>query len=100
MGAGRNGARLLWKSGDILGETVALCRFSVHSVFMSDSGPGGEYFWCLRHQRVESGADLCAAKYRLGPYTSKAEAEQALQRVSERNEEWETEDARWTGEQG
>ena len=83
-----------------MGETVALGRFSVHSVLMSDSGPGGGgYFWCLRHQRVESGADLCAAKYRLGPYDSKAEAEQALQRVSDRNEEWEAEDARWTGEE-
>lgn len=66
---------------------------------MSDEEmPAGEYFWCLRHQQVESGDDVCAARYRLGPYRSPAEAEQALDRVQERNEEWDAEDVRWAGE--
>lgn len=58
----------------------------------------GKYYWCLKHQRVETGDDVCAARHRLGPYESPAEAEQALARVRERNELWEAEDARWHGE--
>jgi hypothetical protein len=56
------------------------------------------YFWCLRHERVESGDGMCAAKHRLGPFDTVAEAERALQRVQERNEAWEEEDQRWRGE--
>ena len=65
---------------------------------MNRSGNGGRYYWCLRHRRVESDTDACAAKYTLGPYASPAEAERALDRVRDRNEEWEAEDARWDGE--
>lgn len=57
-----------------------------------------EYFWCLRHERVESDDDVCPAKYLLGPYGSPAEAERALELVQQRNEAWEAEDARWAGE--
>lgn len=56
------------------------------------------YYWCLRHQRVEHGDDVCPARYRLGPYESGAEAELALHKVQERNEAWDAEDARWEGE--
>ncbi|HEX6077900.1 MAG TPA: hypothetical protein VFZ32_21905 [Micromonosporaceae bacterium] len=56
-----------------------------------------EFYWCLRHRRVESGDGMCPGKYRLGPYHSRGEAEQALDRVRQRNEEWEAEDARWHG---
>lgn len=66
---------------------------------MSDSGSGTQYFWCIRHHRVETGADVCAARYVLGPYHSAADAEHALERVRERNEAWEAEDARWAGEE-
>jgi hypothetical protein len=65
---------------------------------MSDSGLGGAYFWCLRHHRVETEADACAAKYRLGPYASADDAAHALDRVKERNQAWDAEDARWAGE--
>jgi hypothetical protein len=58
----------------------------------------GGYYWCVRHERVESGDDLCPAKFRLGPFQSATEAEHALERVRERNEQWEAEDARWYGE--
>jgi hypothetical protein len=34
----------------------------------------------------------------MGPYSTAAEAEQALTRVAERNERWDAEDARWRGE--
>jgi hypothetical protein len=53
------------------------------------------YYWCLKHQRVESGDGMCRAKHRLGPYETVSDAEHAVQRVQERNEEWEEEDRRW-----
>ncbi|MTK05156.1 hypothetical protein FF096_24640 [Micromonospora sp. CP22] len=79
------------------GVPVAVGRFRVHSDAMSDSGRG-RYYWCTRHHRVETGADVCPARHVLGPYGSAADAENALQQVRERNEAWEAEDARWTGE--
>jgi hypothetical protein len=65
---------------------------------MGESGRT-RYFWCLRHQRVETEADACPAFELLGPYVSAAEAENALERVRQRNEEWDAEDARWSGEE-
>ncbi len=70
----------------------------MHSDVMSNSGTGGRYFWCLRHNRVETDSNACAERYRLGPYASAAQAERALDRVVERNAEWDAEDARWSGE--
>jgi hypothetical protein len=58
------------------------------------------YFWCLRHERVESGDDVCAARHRVGPFASPADAALALDRVRERNEAWDAEDERWHGEPG
>ncbi|GAA2465025.1 hypothetical protein Ahu01nite_007440 [Winogradskya humida] len=81
-----------------LPESVAHGRFEVHSDGMNDSGPGGGYFWCLRHKRVESGDDVCPAQFRLGPYSSADDATRALDKVEKRNAEWDAEDARWTGE--
>lgn len=81
------------------GESVALGRFAVHSDGMSNSGTDERYYWCLRHDRVETGANLCAVRHRLGPYASATEAEHALERVRERNAAWDAEDARWTGEE-
>jgi hypothetical protein len=80
-----------------LRESVAHVRFAVHSDVMSSSG-AERYYWCLTHQRVETEATKCAARNRLGPYDSAAEAEGALDRVRERNEVWDAEDARWQGE--
>ena len=54
---------------------------------------------CVRHNRVETDANACAAVNRLGPYPSAEEAERALDRVAERNAAWDAEDARWTGEE-
>lgn len=58
---------------------------------MSDDGG---FYYCLKHKAVEPKAG-CRGEDRLGPYTSKAEAERALDKVAERNEEWEAEDRRW-----
>lgn len=51
------------------------------------------YFFCLKHHTVE-GEDGCRAKDRLGPYDTEAEASRALDKVAERNEEWD-EDPKW-----
>ncbi|MGH3680528.1 MAG: hypothetical protein ACRDT2_09800 [Natronosporangium sp.] len=61
------------------------------------SGDDG-YYWCLRHGRVESGDNVCAARHRLGPFGTPAEAERALERARERNQAWDEEDARWEWE--
>lgn len=70
----------------------------MHSDVMSSSGVGGGYFWCLRHRRVETVPNVCADKYRLGPYATEAEAERALRTVADRNETWDAEDAQWSGD--
>lgn len=69
----------------------------MHSVVMSSSG-AGPYYWCLKHSRVESDANICPAVERLGPYGSGAEAARALELVAQRNEVWDAEDERWHGE--
>ena len=56
---------------------------------MSDS----EYWYCLTHKTVE-GHDGCRNSDRLGPYSSAAEAARALEKVEERNEEWDN-DPKW-----
>jgi hypothetical protein len=52
---------------------------------MSDA----EYWFCLKHHTVE-GEDGCRNADRLGPYDSAEEASRALDKVAERNEEWES----------
>ena len=81
--------RLQWKSYRFFVEKLAHERSRVHSDDMSNSG-GGQYYWCLRHDRVETDADVCPASKTMG---------QALKRVAERNAQLDADDARWTGEQ-
>ena len=52
------------------------------------------WWYCLQHKSVESDDSGCKAVDRLGPYGSREEAGHALERVAERNEEWEN-DPRW-----
>ena len=52
-----------------------------------------EYWYCLKHHAVE-GEEGCRNSDRLGPYPSHAEAARALEKVEERNEEWDN-DPRW-----
>jgi hypothetical protein len=55
---------------------------------------GNEQYWfCLNHHRVE-GPEGCAYKDRLGPYATSEEATHALEKVEQRNREWD-EDPRW-----
>jgi hypothetical protein len=52
-----------------------------------------EYYYCLEHKTVET-KDGCREADRLGPYASREEAEHALEKVQERNEEWDN-DPKW-----
>ncbi|MCW2709586.1 MAG: hypothetical protein JWM22_3428 [Frankiales bacterium] len=54
----------------------------------------GSFYWCTDHHAVE-GHDGCRAEVRLGPYPTRAAAEQALQTVQERNERADAEDRAW-----
>ncbi|URN11854.1 hypothetical protein LUW77_08640 [Streptomyces radiopugnans] len=58
------------------------------------TGKPGEWFYCLEHHKVEEGPE-CPAKDRMGPYTSRTEAEHAMETARERNVQWEN-DPRWS----
>jgi hypothetical protein len=47
-----------------------------------------EYWFCLKHHTVEP-REGCRNADRLGPYATEAEAARALDKVEERNEDWE-----------
>lgn len=51
------------------------------------SMPSGHFWFCLNHYEVEDGTK-CAPADCLGPYPTREEAEQALDKVRQRNEEW------------
>lgn len=50
------------------------------------------YYFCLKHHTVEA-EDGCRAADRLGPYSSRQDAERALEKVQQRNEEWDNDPA-------
>lgn len=52
---------------------------------MVDEAP--QWYYCLRHHTVE-GQVGCRAQDRLGPYSTREEAEHALEKVQERNAAW------------
>ncbi len=56
-----------------------------------------KYYYCVKHHKVE-GVDGCPSIDRLGPYATAEEAEQALQKAEQRNEEWDHDPA-WNDEQ-
>ncbi|MCF2533099.1 hypothetical protein [Yinghuangia soli] len=61
-------------------------------------GREGEWFYCVRHNKVEEGPE-CRALDRLGPYESRTEAEHALEIARERNQTWEN-DPDWNDRSG
>ena len=53
----------------------------------------GEQWWfCTRHMTVEPADTSCPGKDLLGPYPTREEAARALEKVRERNEEWDAKD--------
>ena len=65
---------------------------------MLDDSLKPRWFYCLDHKAVgpEEG---CRAEVRLGPYPSKEEAARALEKVEERNDQWDN-DPDWNEEDG
>ena len=58
----------------------------------------GEYYFNTRTGQVEEIADKSQSKDLLGPYATRAEAEQALESAKRRTEEWDREDREWRGD--
>lgn len=53
-----------------------------------------QHWFCLTHHTVEPAEGGCLNKDRLGPYASADEAAHALEKVQQRNEEWDN-DPKW-----
>lgn len=56
----------------------------------------GQWYWCLTHHRVEP-YEACRSEVRLGPYATREDAANALEKVQDRNEAWEN-DPRYADE--
>ena len=59
----------------------------------------GDWYWCLDHGAVESAESPCPPDHRLGPFHTRAEAENWRETYRERNDRWDREDAEWEGEE-
>lgn len=55
------------------------------------------WYWCQKHEKVESEARVCGATTRLGPYPTEEAAADWNQTSKARNDAWEEEDERWEG---
>jgi hypothetical protein len=64
---------------------------------MNQDPTNSRWFYCLDHKTVEP-EQGCRAEVRLGPYPTREEAARALQKVDERNEEWDNDPA-WNDEE-
>lgn len=53
-----------------------------------------EYYWCLKHSRVE-GEGRCGAAWIRGPFDSEEAARNYADRADKRNEAWEEADEEW-----
>jgi hypothetical protein len=51
-----------------------------------------QWWFCTRHNTVEPMDTDCPGKDLLGPYPTREEAARALEKVRERNEEWDAQD--------
>lgn len=58
-----------------------------------------QWFWCLDHGRAEQGVG-CRAERRLGPYPSADDAANWRQLRDAREQAWEDDDRRWSGDDG
>jgi hypothetical protein len=62
------------------------------------AGASEQWWWDLRHQRVVRDDERGPAHDVLGPYPSRAAAEQWRDSHEAREDAWEEEDERWEGE--
>jgi hypothetical protein len=51
------------------------------------------YYFCVKHHAVETD-DGCPAIDRLGPYDTREQAEHALEKAEQRNQDWDN-DPNW-----
>ena len=54
----------------------------------------GEYWFCMKHHRVEKYEDTDSAN-RIGPFGSEAEAANALQTIADREKAYDKSDSEW-----
>jgi hypothetical protein len=59
---------------------------------------GERWYWDLQRQRAVRADERGPGDQTLGPYDSRAEAENWRQTVEERNEQWKADDEEWEGE--
>ncbi|HEU4750787.1 MAG TPA: hypothetical protein VFT54_06980 [Acidimicrobiia bacterium] len=59
---------------------------------VAEDPPHPRWFYCLDHKQVEPEKG-CRADVRLGPYETREEAAMALEKVEQRNVEWDTDPA-------
>ena len=57
-----------------------------------------EWYWCLRHRRVEGEDNVCGAEDRMGPYATPQDAEHWRERLEARNQKWDADDRAWEGD--
>ena len=53
-----------------------------------------DFWFCVKHHRVEQGEDMCPPIDRLGPFGTREEAQGALGKAEQRNEQWDS-DPKW-----
>ena len=51
-----------------------------------------DFWFCVKHHRVEQGSDMCPPIDRLGPFDTREAAEGALANAERRNQEWDAQD--------
>ncbi|MEP9364581.1 hypothetical protein ABLE68_16565 [Nocardioides sp. CN2-186] len=51
-----------------------------------------DFWFCVKHHRVEQGPDMCPPIDRLGPFDTREAAEGALANAERRNQEWDAQD--------
>jgi hypothetical protein len=51
-----------------------------------------QWWFCTRHNTVEPADTPCPGKDLLGPYATREEAAHALDKVKERNKEWDAQE--------
>ena len=51
-----------------------------------------QWWFCTIHNTVETSDTPCPGKDLLGPYATREEAANALEKVKERNEEWDAQE--------
>jgi hypothetical protein len=55
-----------------------------------------EWYYCIEHKTVEPKFG-CRITTRIGPFPTRIEAANALEKVQERNEDWAEQDLDWDG---